>query len=184
MPVDAVVGDVGAPSSNHLIETLSLAKEVFLTLLKGLIQWMRLACSAQNAAGIGDRALIHLLVFGVGDECALIPIGGNLISLVGHQQTSTKRNRRYSLSLAPLLIFPFGGQRAHPAALNRAGIRRCRRRRQRPFTKRSPSRCAAANFSPAAACALRSAPISSSVRWSLACTCMPATDSLVRWLLM
>ena len=40
-----------APSSNHLIETFGLAKEVFLTLLKGLIQWMRLACSAQNAFG-------------------------------------------------------------------------------------------------------------------------------------
>ena len=39
------------PSSNHLIETLSGAKEVFLTLVNGLIQSMRLACSAQKPFG-------------------------------------------------------------------------------------------------------------------------------------
>ena len=36
------------PSSNHLIETLCGSKEVFFTLVKGLIQSMRLPCSAQN----------------------------------------------------------------------------------------------------------------------------------------
>jgi hypothetical protein len=40
-----------APPSNHLIETFGLAKDVFLTLLKDLYQWMRLACSAQNESG-------------------------------------------------------------------------------------------------------------------------------------
>src|SRR5450432_2601904 len=36
------------PSSNHLIEILPGANEVFSTLVKGLTQSMRLACSAQK----------------------------------------------------------------------------------------------------------------------------------------
>src|ERR1700738_4337331 len=39
------------PSSNHLIEILPGAKETFSTLVKGFIQPMRLACSAQKALG-------------------------------------------------------------------------------------------------------------------------------------
>src|SRR4030081_2772063 len=39
------------PSSNHLIEILPGAKETFSTLWNGLIQPMRLACSAQKALG-------------------------------------------------------------------------------------------------------------------------------------
>src|SRR6202047_1314799 len=39
------------PSSNHLIEILPGAKEEFSTLVKGFIQPMRLACSAQKPLG-------------------------------------------------------------------------------------------------------------------------------------
>src|SRR5437764_5981034 len=39
------------PSSNHLIEMLPGANETFSTLVKGFIQPMRLACSAQNPLG-------------------------------------------------------------------------------------------------------------------------------------
>src|SRR3977135_1621940 len=39
------------PSSNHLIEILPGAKEAFSTLWNGLIQPIRLACSAQKALG-------------------------------------------------------------------------------------------------------------------------------------
>src|ERR1700726_2294573 len=39
------------PSSNHLIEMLPGANEVFSTLGKGFIQPMRLACSAQQPLG-------------------------------------------------------------------------------------------------------------------------------------
>src|ERR1700731_4432477 len=39
------------PSSNHLIEILPGANETFSTLVKGFIQPMRLACSAQNPLG-------------------------------------------------------------------------------------------------------------------------------------
>ncbi len=47
------------PSSNHLIEILPGAKEAFSTLVKGLIQPMRLACSAQNPLGsLTERAYI------------------------------------------------------------------------------------------------------------------------------
>src|SRR6476469_4912039 len=47
------------PSSNHLIETLPGANDVFSTLVKGFIQPMRLACSAQNPFGsLTDRSYI------------------------------------------------------------------------------------------------------------------------------
>src|ERR1700722_17893957 len=40
------------PSSNHLIEILPGAKDAFSTLVKGLIQPMRLACSLQKPWGL------------------------------------------------------------------------------------------------------------------------------------
>ena len=39
------------PSSNHLIEMLPGAKETFSTLVNGLIQPIRLACSPQKPFG-------------------------------------------------------------------------------------------------------------------------------------
>src|SRR5882724_8551003 len=45
------------PSSNHLIEILPGAKDEFSTLVKGFIQPMRLACSAQKPLGsLSERA--------------------------------------------------------------------------------------------------------------------------------
>src|SRR6201992_4422001 len=50
---------LAARSSNHLIEMLPGANEVFSTLLNGLIQSTRLACSAQKAEGsLTERAYI------------------------------------------------------------------------------------------------------------------------------
>src|ERR1700760_2057239 len=47
------------PSSNHLIEMLPGAKEVFSTFVKGFIQPMRLACSLQKPLGsLIERAYI------------------------------------------------------------------------------------------------------------------------------
>src|ERR1700677_4945103 len=47
------------PSSNHLIEIFPGANEVFSTLVKGLIQSTRLACSAQKPLGsLIERAYI------------------------------------------------------------------------------------------------------------------------------
>ncbi len=47
------------PSSNHLIETWCGSNEVFLTLVKGLNQSMRFACSPQKAFGsLTERAYI------------------------------------------------------------------------------------------------------------------------------
>ena len=47
-----------SPSSNHLIETLP-SKEVFLTLLKGLNQSMRLPCLPQNLSGFLMLSAYH-----------------------------------------------------------------------------------------------------------------------------
>src|SRR3954453_6563828 len=53
------------PSSNHLIEMLPGANEVFSTLVKCFIQPMRLACSAQNPLGsLTERAYISLYLGG------------------------------------------------------------------------------------------------------------------------
>ena len=72
------------PSSNHLIEMLPGAKEVFSTLVKGLIQPMRLACSAQNPLGsLTERAYISL-VLGLIDQGALGPFRGYIVNLLGH----------------------------------------------------------------------------------------------------
>jgi len=47
------------PSSNHLIEMFPGANDAFSTLVKGFIQPMRLACSAQNPLGsLTERAYI------------------------------------------------------------------------------------------------------------------------------
>ncbi len=47
------------PSSNHLMEISPGAKDVFSTLVKGLIQPMRCACSAQKPLGsLTERAYI------------------------------------------------------------------------------------------------------------------------------
>ncbi len=49
------------PSSNHLIEMLPGANEVFCTLVKGLIQPIRSACSPQKPSGsLIERAYISL----------------------------------------------------------------------------------------------------------------------------
>src|ERR1019366_10588150 len=42
---------LSTPSSNHLIEICPGAKDAFSTLVKGFIQPMRLACSAQKPLG-------------------------------------------------------------------------------------------------------------------------------------
>src|SRR5664279_4932263 len=47
------------PSSNHLIETLWVSNDVFLTLENGVSQSMRLPCSAQKPCGsLNDRLYI------------------------------------------------------------------------------------------------------------------------------
>ncbi|MGY2939423.1 hypothetical protein ACVWXL_006784 [Bradyrhizobium sp. GM22.5] len=51
------------PSSNHLIETLPGAKEVFFTFVNGLIQSIRLPCSAQKASGVDTDEAYMLLYF-------------------------------------------------------------------------------------------------------------------------
>src|ERR1700744_2109304 len=48
---------LSTPSSNHLMEMLPGANEVFSTLVNGLIQSTRLACSAQKPLGsLTERA--------------------------------------------------------------------------------------------------------------------------------
>src|SRR5690625_7414904 len=50
-----------SPSSNHLIETSGMSKREFLTLLKGVIQSIRCACSAQKPFGSSIERLYMVL---------------------------------------------------------------------------------------------------------------------------
>src|SRR6476660_2761351 len=57
------------PSSNHLIETLPGSKDVFFTFVNGLIQSIRLPCSAQNVSGVEiDDA--YMLLYFAASACA------------------------------------------------------------------------------------------------------------------
>ena len=63
MPVDAVRRHVGGAVLEPLDRDVAAASnEQFITVLNGLIQSMRLPCSAQNASGSDKRAGVHLLV--------------------------------------------------------------------------------------------------------------------------
>ncbi len=74
------------PSSNHLIETLPGPNEVFLTLRNGVIQVMRLACSAQKPFGSATERWYISWYFGLVDGGALLPLGRHVINLVvGHR---------------------------------------------------------------------------------------------------
>ena len=72
------------PSSNHLIEILPGANDAFSTLVNGLIQPMRLACSAQNPLGSLTELRIHLLVLGLIDPGAAGPLRRHVVNLLGH----------------------------------------------------------------------------------------------------
>src|SRR5881275_990569 len=58
------------PSSNHLIEILPGSNDVFFTLVNGLIQSIRLPCSAQNASGV-KRDDAYMLAYFAASICAL-----------------------------------------------------------------------------------------------------------------
>src|SRR4249919_2514750 len=57
------------PSSNHLIETSPGAKDVFFTFVNGLIQSIRLPCSAQNTSGV-DADAAYMLAYFAASACA------------------------------------------------------------------------------------------------------------------
>ncbi len=58
MAIDAVIGDVGDPVLEPLDRNLAV-KDVFLTLVKGLNQSMRVPCLAQNFSGLSELSLYH-----------------------------------------------------------------------------------------------------------------------------
>src|SRR6476620_4005495 len=57
------------PSSNHLIETLPGSKDVFFTFVNGLIQSIRLPCSAQKTSGV-DAEEAYMLSYFAASACA------------------------------------------------------------------------------------------------------------------
>src|SRR6266705_7186170 len=57
------------PSSNHLIETLPGSKDVFFTFVNGLIQSIRLPCSAQNVSVV-ETDDAYMLPYFAASTCA------------------------------------------------------------------------------------------------------------------
>ena len=94
MAVDAIVRDVGdavwIPSNRNVMRVVG----GFLDLGVGLEPVDALAHLAPKAVGIGDRAGVHLLVFGLVDICAIRPCGGNVIHLFGHLESPGPLPRR------------------------------------------------------------------------------------------
>src|ERR1700722_6787381 len=52
-----------------------------------------------KAVGIGQRACVHFLVFGLGDEGAPGPLGGNFVDLIRHAVLHSVRDRARILSV-------------------------------------------------------------------------------------
>ena len=72
------------PSSNHLIETLCGSNEVFLISHRRAVPVQALGLFGPEAVRVVDRARVHLLVLGVVDVGALLPLGRDVVDLLGH----------------------------------------------------------------------------------------------------
>ena len=86
MPVDAVEAGVERAVLEPFDRDVARRVGGVLHLGEGLDPVMRLACSPQNLFGSLDRARVHLLVLGVVDLGALLPVSRNVVDLVvGHR---------------------------------------------------------------------------------------------------
>ena len=86
MAVDAVVGDVQRAVLEPFDRDVARRERGVLDLVERLDPVDALGLLGPEAVRVGDRALVHLLVLGLVDEGALLPLGGNLVDLVvGHR---------------------------------------------------------------------------------------------------
>ena len=84
MAVDAVVGDVGRAVLEPFDRDVGLVEGGVLDLAERLGPVDALGLLRPRTRRVGERAPVHLLVFGVVDEGALLPLGGHFVNLVRH----------------------------------------------------------------------------------------------------
>ena len=84
MAVDAVVGDVGGAVLEPFDRDVVFGERGVLDLGEMLHPVDALGLLGPKAVGIGERACVHFLVFGLVDEGALGPLGGNFVDLIRH----------------------------------------------------------------------------------------------------
>ena len=84
MPVDAVVGDVGDAVLVPLDRDVAGVADV-LDLGRCLVPVEALGLVLPERARVRDRALVHFEVASLVDEGALLPLGRNVVNLVGHR---------------------------------------------------------------------------------------------------
>ena len=104
VPVDAVVGDVGDAVLVPLDRDVAGVVDV-LDLGRCLVPVEALGLVLPERARVRDRALVHFEVAGLVDEGALLPLGRNVVNLVGHRflhATPSSRPKRSPL-FAPIM---------------------------------------------------------------------------------
>ena len=84
MAVDAVVGGVERAVLEPFDRDVARVVGRVLDLAERLDPVDALGLLGPEPVRVLDRALVHLLVLGVVDEAALLPLGRNLVNLVGH----------------------------------------------------------------------------------------------------
>src|ERR1700684_2518232 len=84
MTVDAVVSDVGRAILEPFDRDVLFGERGVLDLAEMRRPVDALGLLGPKAVGIGERAVVHFLVFGLADEGALGPLGGNFVDLIRH----------------------------------------------------------------------------------------------------
>src|ERR1700720_776018 len=97
--IDAVVGDVGGAVLEPFDRDVVFGERGVLDLGEMFRPVDALGLLGPKPVGIGQRACVHFLVFGLGDEGALGPLGGNFVDLIRHAVLHSVRDRARILSV-------------------------------------------------------------------------------------
>src|SRR4051794_35936778 len=104
MAIDAVVGGIERPVLEPFDRDVAGAEARVLDLMEGVHPVDALALLRPEAVRVLDRARIHLLIFRVVDEGALLPLRRNAVDLVGHRPGSLLTHSARRLAPCALLF--------------------------------------------------------------------------------
>src|ERR1700684_1520876 len=99
MTVDAVVSDVGRAILEPFDRDVVFGERGVLDLAEMLRPVDALGLLGPKAVGIGQGACVHFFVFGLRDEGALGPLGGNFVDFLRHTVLHSVRGRARILSV-------------------------------------------------------------------------------------
>src|SRR5580704_2046857 len=117
--VDAVVGDVGGAVLEPFDRDVVLGERGVLDLGEMLHPVDALGLLGPEAVGIGQRAVVHFFVFGLGDEGALGPLGWNFVDLIRHAVLHSVRDRARILAVWRPLSTPLRQRTSGPKVSSR-----------------------------------------------------------------